>query len=68
MSSMTKAEANRLLDEHRNGIRIHPVVEVTKALWVTGDLRRVSTDPNPSRKNGLHARMERLRLASSERT
>lgn len=35
---MTRPEANTLLDEHKHGIRIHPVVEVTKALWLTGDL------------------------------
>lgn len=38
---MTKKEANDLLDEHKNGIRIHPVVEVTKALWLTGDLHGI---------------------------
>lgn len=65
---MTKAEANRILDEHKNKIRVHSVVEITKALWITGDLKRVRTDAYPSRKNGLHERMERLRLASSEGT
>jgi len=35
---MTRLEANQLLDEHKSGIRIHPVVEVSKALWLTGDL------------------------------
>ena len=65
---MTKAEANRILDEHKNGIKQHPVVEVTKALWVTGDLRRVRTDSSAPGKDGINTRMERLRMASGERT
>ena len=36
---MTRLEANQLLDEHKDGIRIHPAVAVTKALWICGDLR-----------------------------
>lgn len=36
---MTRVEANRLLDEHKDGIRIHPSALVNKALWFCGDLR-----------------------------
>ena len=39
---MTRIEANQLLDEHRDGIRIHPIALVTKALWFCGDLRGTS--------------------------
>ena len=63
---MIKAEANTLLDEHKHGIRIHPVVEVTKALWLTGDLKGISRKLDTPHTTGLHERMERLRLASGE--
>jgi len=39
---MTRLEANQLLDQHKDGIRIHPSALVTKALWFTGDLRGTS--------------------------
>ena len=63
---MTKIEANTLLDEHKNGIKIHSVVEVTKALWLTGDLKGISRKLDTPYTTGLDERMERLRLASSE--
>lgn len=63
---MTKEEAHTLLDEHKNGIRIHPVVEVTKALWVTGDLRGLPRKPEPSDENGIDTGVERIRLVSSK--
>ena len=65
---MSREEANRLLDEHKNGIRIHSVVEVTKALWLTGDLKgipRVLKSPDP---DGINSRVEGLRLASDQTT
>jgi len=65
---MSREEANRLLDEHKNGIRIHPVVEVTKALWLTGDLKGVSRMPKPSDPDGINTRVEGLRLAQSQGT
>ena len=63
---MTNLDANKLLDEHKNGIKIHPVVEVTKALWLTGDLKGISRKLDTPHTTGLHERMERLRLASGE--
>ena len=65
---MTNLDANKLLDEHKHGIRIHSVVEVTKALWITGDLKGISRKLDTPYTTGLHERMERLRLASSEGT
>lgn len=65
---MTKEEANTLLDEHKHGIRIHPVVEITKALWVTGDLRGLPRKPEPSDEDGIDTRVERIRLVSSKGT
>ena len=65
---MTKAEANRILDEHKNKIKVHPVVEVTKALWLTGDLKGISRKLDTPYTTGINERMERLRLVSSEGT
>jgi len=65
---MTNFEANTLLDEHKNGIKIHSVVEVTKALWLTGDLKGISRKLDTPHSIGINAGMERIRLASSEGT
>jgi len=62
---MKRTEANELLDEHKNGIRIHPIVEVTKALWLTGDLRG---NPKPPGENGKNTGVERTCLVQGERT
>ena len=65
---MTRLEANTLLDEHKLGIRIHPVVEITKALWVTGDLKGIPRHLKPPSSDGINTRMERSRMASGEGT
>ena len=66
---MTRTEANNLLDEHKNGIRIHPVVEVTKALWATGDLGHViSRNTEPPRSIVFSEGFQRVRLGKDERT
>ena len=39
---MTRLEANQLLDEHKDGIRLHPSALINKALWFSGDLRGTS--------------------------
>ena len=56
---MNRQEANTLLDEHKHGIRIHPVDEVTKALWLSGDLKGIQKLPEPSNPNGLDNGLER---------
>jgi hypothetical protein len=65
---MTREEANHLLEEHKLGIRIHTVVEVTKALWVTGDLKGIPRHAKPLSPDGINAGMERTRLVSGEGT
>jgi hypothetical protein len=65
---MTREEANHLLEEHKLGIRIHPVVEVTKALWVTGDLKGIPKHAKPLSPDGINAGMEGTRLVSGEGT
>ena len=39
---MDRRTANQLLDEHKDGIRIHPSALINKALWFSGDLRGTS--------------------------
>ena len=39
---MDRRTANQLLDEHKDGIRLHPSALVNKALWFSGDLRGTS--------------------------
>jgi hypothetical protein len=65
---MIKEEANELLDEHKNGIRIHTIVEVTKALWVTGDLKGIPRNLKPPCPDGINSGMERSCMVSGERT
>jgi hypothetical protein len=63
---MTRIEANELLDEHKHGIKAHSIVEVTKALWVTNDLRGLPKHTRPFSQDGIDKWMESTRLASSQ--
>jgi hypothetical protein len=65
---MNREEANHLLEEHKLGIRIHTVVEVTKALWVTGDLKGIPRHAKPFSSDGINTGMERSCMVSGERT
>jgi len=62
---MTRTEANELLDEHKHGIKAHSILEVTKALWITNDLRGLPKHSRPFSQNGINEWMESTRLASS---
>jgi hypothetical protein len=63
---MTRTEANELLDEHKYGIKAHSIVEVTKALWITNDLRGLPKHTRPFSQDGIDKWMESTRLASSQ--
>jgi len=63
---MTRIEANELLDEHKHGIKAHSIFEVTKALWITNDLRRLPKHTRPFSQDGINEWMESTRLASSQ--
>jgi len=64
---MTKNEANRLLDEVRDGNRLHPVVRITEALWVTGDKsRNLPVHTRPFSEDGINEWMESSRMAQGE--
>lgn len=65
---MTKNEANRLLDEVRDGNRLHPVVRITEALWATGDcVRHLPVHTPAFSETSINEWMESTRMASGER-
>ena len=65
---MTRIEANDLLDEHKYGIKAHSIVEVTKALWVTNDLRGLPKHTRPFSQDGINEWMESTRMAQGKGT
>ena len=66
---MTLNEAHRILDTQKDGTRLHPIVKVTQALWVTGDIASpLSTHARPFDPDGINEWLESLCLAQSERT
>jgi len=65
---MTKDEANKLLDEHKLGVRSHSVTAVTQALWATGDLgTTVHKDVEPPRAVVFSEGFQAVRVGKSER-
>jgi hypothetical protein len=64
---MTKNEANRLLDEVRDGNRLHPIARITEALWATGDCaRNLPVHTRPFSQDGINEWMESTRLVQGE--
>jgi len=63
---MTRIEANELLDEHKHGIKAHSIFEVTKALWITNDLRRLPKHSRPFSQTGINEWMESTLMAQSQ--
>ena len=65
---MTKNEANRLLDEVRDGNRLHPVVRITEALWETGDcVRNIPIHTRPFGETSINEWLESSGMAQGER-
>jgi hypothetical protein len=65
---MTKNEANRLLDEVRDGNRLHPVVRITEALYETGDcVRNIPVHTRPFGETSINEWMESSGMVSGER-
>lgn len=58
---MTNEQANKLLDEVKDGNRIANIIEITKALWQTGDLR-VPENLTASDLDGFDERREKIRM------
>ena len=64
---MTKNEANRLLDEVRDGNRLHHVVRITEALWATGDcVRHLPVHTRPFSEDGITEWLESTRMVQGE--
>ena len=65
---MTKNEANRLLDEVRDGNRLHPVVKITEALWETGDcVRNLPVHTPAFSETSINEWMESTGMVQGER-
>ena len=64
---MTKEQANRLLDEVKDGNSYLSVKRITEALWLTGDaLRLVPIHTRPFSEDGINEWMESTRMAQGE--
>ena len=64
---MTKNEANRILDEVRDGSSYLPIRKITEALWATGDCaRNLPVHTHPFSKDGINEWMESTRMVSGE--
>lgn len=58
---MTNEQANKLLDEVKDGNHFATILEITKALWQTGDLR-VPENLTASDLDGIDERREKIRM------
>jgi hypothetical protein len=66
---MTKNEANRLLDEVRDGNRLHPIARITEALWATGDcVRNLPVHTHPFSEASINEWMESTGMVSGTGT
>jgi hypothetical protein len=66
---MTKNEANRILDEVRDGNSCLPIRKITEALWATGDCaRNLPIHTRPFSEDGINEWMESTRMVSGEGT
>jgi hypothetical protein len=64
---MTDEQANKLLDEVKDGNHYRTIIEITKALWQTGDLR-VPENLTPSDLDGINAGREKIRMGQGAET
>jgi hypothetical protein len=64
---MTDEQANKILDEVKDGNHYATIIEITKALWQTGDLR-VPENLTPFDLDGINARREKICLGQSTET
>ena len=66
---MKLEQAHRILDEQKDGTRLHPIVKITEALWATGDIgTRLPKHPRPFSEDGINEWMESSRMAQSTGT
>ena len=66
---MTKEQANRLLDEVKDGNSYLSIKRITEALWLTGDaVRPLPIHPRPFSEDGINEWMESTRMAQGTGT
>jgi hypothetical protein len=66
---VNRNEAHKILDEQKDGTRLHPVVKVTQALWTTGDISSpLPKHARPFDNDGINEWLESLCVGQSERT
>ena len=66
---MTKEEANRLLDEVKDGNSYLSIKRITEALWLTGDaVRPIPIHTQPFSETSINEWMESTRLVSGAGT
>ena len=64
---MNKNEANRILDEVRDGNSYLPIRKITEALWATGDCaRNIPVHTRPFSQDGINEWLESTRMVSGE--
>jgi hypothetical protein len=64
---MNIEEAHQILDEQKNGTRLHPIIKITRALWTTGDIgRALPTHTRPFDRDGINEWLESTRMAQGE--
>jgi len=64
---MTNEQANKLLDEVKDGNHFATILEITKALWQTGDLR-ISENLTSFDLDGIDARREKICMGQGKET
>lgn len=61
---MTREEAHQILDEQKDGTRLHPIIKITRALWTTGDIgRTLPAHTRPFDFDGINEWLESSRMA-----
>ena len=67
VAKMTHEQANKILDEVKDGNHFATIKSITEALWQTGDLR-VPENLTPSDLDGINARREKIRMGQGAET
>ena len=64
---MTNQQANKILDEVKDGNHFATIKSITEALWQTGDLR-VPKNLTPFDLDGINAGREKIRMGQGAET
>ena len=64
---MTNQQANKILDEVKDGNHFATIKSITEALWQTGDLR-VPENLTPFDLDGINARRKEIRMGQGAET